>query len=270
MKLQYGLTNPDITAAFNVRGQGEKYFLSTNGSNAAGSGYYVLMPVTGDLYAYVQDPHDNLLTDTLAGTPVAALGAGVYANTALLYNAKLAPIPVVPSNQGPVYDVREQYGLSTPDIAAAYNFRGADEKYFQSNNGSNSANGGYYVLMPDRHALCLCADGDNDLPRPRQAPVADLSGEGVYANTALLYDAQPLVTNDPIYAAKEQFGLNTADITAAFNYPRPRREVLQEQQRQQCGQRRLLRADARHRRPVCLCARPARQLAHRYSGQGRR
>ncbi len=211
VKLQYGLTSPDITSAYNARGGNEKYFQSTNGSNAAHGGYYVLMP-TGDLYAW----NGISLSTTTAQTPVANLSAyGVYANTALLYKAQLAPIPVVFSNQGTLYDVKEQFGLTAPDITAAYNARGGNEKYFQSGNGSNAANGGYYVLMPD--GLLYAWDGISLAASVAQSPVANLSSEGVYANTALLYNAQPTVVNDPIYALKEQLGLYTADIAAAFN-----------------------------------------------------
>ena len=41
LKAQLGLNNPPIAAAFNLRGSGEMYFHSSNGSNPAGSGYYV-------------------------------------------------------------------------------------------------------------------------------------------------------------------------------------------------------------------------------------
>ncbi len=211
LKLQYGLTNADIAAAFNARGGGEKYFQSTNGSNAAHGGYYVLMP-TGNLYAW-----DGVsISTTTAQTAVADLNAyGVYADTALLYNAQPAPIPVVSSNQGLLYDVQQQFGLTKPDIASAFNARGGNEKYFQSTSGSNGANGGYYVLMPDGSLYAW--DGVSLAATVEQQPSADLSSEGVYADTALLYNAQPTTVNDPIYVVKETYGLYTADLASAFN-----------------------------------------------------
>jgi cyclophilin family peptidyl-prolyl cis-trans isomerase len=219
LKLQYGLSTADIAANFNSRHDGEKYFLSSNGSNTAGSGLYVLMPPSNptygnELFAYVPDASNDLLS-TLAGAPVANLSAyGVFANTALLYRAQLAPIPVVPTNQSPLYDLREQFGLSTPDIAADYNVRGANEKYFKSGNGSNAANGGFYMLLPNG---LLYAWNVSLAATIAQAPVANLSGEGVYANTALLYNAQPITINDPFFSVKETYGLTRANITADTN-----------------------------------------------------
>ena len=56
----------DQAQFFNDRGQDEKYFLSTNGSNPANGGFYVLMP-TDKLYAW----NGVSLATTLAPAPVA-------------------------------------------------------------------------------------------------------------------------------------------------------------------------------------------------------
>ncbi len=210
IKAEFGLTQPDITGAFNARHGNEKYFQSTNGSNFANGGFYLLMP-TGNLYAW-----DGVsLATTIAATPVADPGVAAYANTSLLYGAQLPNAPTVFSNQGILYDVQEQYGLTTPDIIGAFNARGAGEKYFQSANGSNAANGGFYVLLPD--GLLYAWNGVSLATTVLTTPLANLSSEGVYADTALLYSAVPTTIGDPIYQVKEEFGLYTADIAAAFN-----------------------------------------------------
>jgi hypothetical protein len=97
LKTLDGLNTAD--QSFNARNQGEKYLISSNGSNPAGAGYYVLMP-SNMLYAYVPDANNDLVA-TLAGAPVAdftqALYAGqnVYNNPALLYNAAQAAAPAI-------------------------------------------------------------------------------------------------------------------------------------------------------------------------------
>jgi hypothetical protein len=209
-KVQFGLTGPDIAAAFNQYGMNEKYFQSTNGSNAVNGGYYVLMP-TGELYAW-----DGIsLAKTLTTTPVADPGTAAYTNTAMLYHAQPPASPTVQVNRGALYNVREEFGITKPDIAASFNARGGDEKYFQSTNGSNAFNGGYYVLMPT--GLLYAWDGISLATTTAGTAVADLSSYGVYAQPSLLYNALPVYASDPLFAAKDQFGLTQPDITSSFN-----------------------------------------------------
>ncbi len=211
IKTEFGLTQADITPAFNARGGGEKYFQSTNGSNFIHGGYYLLLP-TGILYAW---DGVSLLTTAVPANQVADPGTAAYANTSLLYGAQLPTALTVFSNQGILYDIQEQFGLTQPDITSAFNARGGNEKYFQSANGSNFVHGGYYVLMPD--GLLYTWDGNSLATTVLTTPVANLGSEGVYADTALLYDAQPAVVGDSLYAVKEEFGIDTADIASAFN-----------------------------------------------------
>jgi hypothetical protein len=71
--------------------------------------------------------------------------------------------------------------LGTADIAAAFNRRGMNERYFLSGNNS------YYVLMPTGNLYAYVRDAKNDLAATlAHAPVATL-GTAVYANPALLY-----------------------------------------------------------------------------------
>ena len=183
---------------------------------------------TDKLYAYVPDAGNNL-TATLAGTPVADFTSSPYSPTgnvyndpALLYNAQAPAAPTVQTNRGPLYDIREEFGLTAPDITSAFNAQGASEKYFQSTNGSNAPNGGYYVLLPDGDLYAW--DGNSIATTVLQAPVANLSSYGVYANTALLYDALPAFINDPVFAAKDQYGLTTP--ASRFQSPRLKASII--------------------------------------------
>ena len=171
-----------IDGYFNQGGQNEKYLLSNNGSNAANGGYYILMP-TGNIYSW-----DGNLTSTLSTTPLPSPIAGqettttpsVWYNPALLTNNTGQPI--VTSGTNPLYDLSVQFGLTQP--AFGLDFNGANEEYFISNNGSNAANGGYYVLKPND---MLYAWGGSAGAR---IPVADLTADGhVYADPALLTSA---------------------------------------------------------------------------------
>jgi hypothetical protein len=232
LETQLGLTQPPIAADTNARHDGELYFQSTNGNNPAGSGFYVLMPTSNptysdQLFAYVPDAKKDLLS-TLAGTPVANFGqapystylggASVFANPALLDKAPFPALPNVAVNQGELYNIKEQYGLNTPDIAADFNVRKANEKYFLSTNGSNPAGSGYFVLLPD--GLLYAWNGVSLPTTVATTPLADLSGLGVYANTALLYTAQPNPAQiaDPIYNVKELYGLTLANVVANNNH----------------------------------------------------
>ena len=85
LQQQLGLNQADLTQFFNCRGQNEKYFLSTNGSNPASGGFYMLMP-TDKLYAWngvsLASTLANGLVADFTQSPYAGLG-NVYNNTAL-------------------------------------------------------------------------------------------------------------------------------------------------------------------------------------------
>ena len=176
VKEQFGLTTPNFLTNFAKLGLNETYFLSTNGSNAANSGYYVLMP-TGLLYAW----DGNSLATTLAHTsPVADLSAtGAYADPALIYQAVATTITDT------IYAVKDQFGLTTPNFGTNFANVGLNETYFLSTNGSNAANGGYYVLMPNNNLYAW--DGNSLSTTIMQKPVATFGATNVYANPALLY-----------------------------------------------------------------------------------
>ncbi len=218
LQQQLGLTQSDLTQYFNIRGQNEKYFQSTNGSNSANGGWYVLMP-TDKLYAW-----DGVsLAATVAQAPVADFtqapyaGLGnVYDNTAFLYKASAPADPTVASNRGTLFDIKTEFGLTAPDLTQAFNARGQGEKYLQSANGSNSINGGWYVLMPSDKLYAW--DGNSLATTLANAPIADFTSDGpVYAEPSLLYAAQPALVNDPLFNLEQQFGLTSADLTQAFN-----------------------------------------------------
>ena len=54
----------------NSHGAQEKYLVSSNGSNPAGGGYYVLFP-NGNMFAFAPDSNNDLLS-TEAGTAISA------------------------------------------------------------------------------------------------------------------------------------------------------------------------------------------------------
>ncbi len=218
LQQQLGLNQADLTQSFNGRGQNEKYFQSTNGSNAANGGYYVLMP-TDKLYAW----NGVSLASTVAAglvadftqAPYAGLG-NVYNDPALLYKTAMPAGPTVASNRGTLYDIQTEFGLSTPDLTQSFNARGQNEKYLLSANGSNLINGGYYILMPTDKLYAW--DGDSLATTLANAPVADFTADGpVYAEPSLLYAAQLAFVNDPLFNLKQQLGLTSADIALAFN-----------------------------------------------------
>ena len=88
------------------------------------------------------------------------------------------------ATDSPLYNIHVQYGLT--QSAYGLDFNKQSEYYFLSTNGSNAANGGVYVLLPDNRLYAW--DGAIGTTIAQQ-PIADLSYFGVYANTALLSNA---------------------------------------------------------------------------------
>ena len=159
------------------RGQNEKYLLSSNGSNAANGGYYILMP-TGDIYAW----NGISIQSTILQTPINPLSAdpAVYNNP--LFSRAHTGAPLV-SGTNPLYNLKVEFGLTSP--AVGFNLRGANEWYLHSSNGSNAANGGYYMLLPNDTLVAW-----NGTAYANGNLVADLSADGnVYANPSLLTSA---------------------------------------------------------------------------------
>ncbi len=119
------------------------------------------------------------------------------------------PVTYTVTFQDPLDAVRAQYGLTLAD--GYFNYRGQDEKYLLSNNDSNSAGKGYYVLMPTGKLYAYKPDALNDLAATlAQVPVAATS-PSVWYNPALLANnyGAPIVTagTNPFYDLKIQYGL---------------------------------------------------------------
>ncbi|MEZ6141240.1 MAG: cadherin domain-containing protein [Zavarzinella sp.] len=195
LQQELGLTNPVVQGAFNFRGYQEQYFISTNGSNAAGQGYYVLMP-DNKLYAYA-DPFVGPLTlaNTLASTPVADFSAAPYStgNTLDVYQTPT----LLSDNDGTPKVVQEtalnriskQYGLTNPPHS--FNFAGAKEYYFTSSNDSNPNHFNYFVLLPNNTLVRF-----NGVSATTSDLVVDFTAEGlgnVYDNPAILHNPPALV-----------------------------------------------------------------------------
>ncbi len=236
LQTQLGLNQPVQTQNFDRRGQNERYLQSSNGSNPADFNYYVLMP-TDKLYAYVKDAANDLVA-TLANLPVAdfttapyAATGNVYNTPALLFNASPPAAPTVAANRGPLYDVQTQFGLTVPAKPALDNYRGQNEVYLQSANGSNAAGGYWYVLMPTDKLYAW--DGVSIATTIANVPVADFTqpqyaaAGNVWADPSLLTAAQPAFIVDPIANVRQEYGLTKADPTQVFNYRGQNEKYLQ-------------------------------------------
>jgi hypothetical protein len=210
----YGLHSAELTQYYNYRGAREKYFVSSNGSNPAGGGYYVLMP-TNKLYAWA-----GTLAATLAQSPVADFTSStyatvdVYANPALMTSNTGTPLVTV---DNPLYDLKVKYGLNT--AAQYFNYRGANEWYLRSNNGSNPNGGGWYLLLPNNTLVAW----NNSISN--YTLVADLASYGsVYATPTLLTSAKPVtavgvtasISPNPIPFSSQPGGTLTITPTAGF------------------------------------------------------
>ncbi len=196
---QFDLLAPPGTTNyyFNARGAQEKYLISGNGSNAAGGGYYVLLP-NGNLYAWI----DNSLTSSLAASPAAQPGVLAYIDPTQLINA-------TPPYNPNAAAAEQTYDLQAPPGAINFyvNSRGAGEKYLVSGNGSNAAEDGYYILMPDGS---LYAWTDNSFADSlATAPVATLPVY-YYENPAFLSAA---AAASPISGVSASVSGGTLDVT---------------------------------------------------------
>ena len=205
LQVKLGLNNPDIFHTWLYQGSYIRIFQSSNGNNSANGGYYVLTP-TDQLYAAVLDPNLDFSATLIAANLVADFTAAPYSPTgnvyndpALLYDAVAPAAPTVQTNRGPLYDVQQEFGLTTPDILHSWAYQGSYLRVFQSSNGSNAVNGGYYYLMPT--GMLYAWDGNSIATMLTQTPVANLSSYGVYANPSLLYNAQPAFINTGVAPA---------------------------------------------------------------------
>jgi hypothetical protein len=203
LRTQLGLTNPAF--GFDTRGQKEWYFTSTNGSNAANGGLYMLLPGGtsgyGMLYAWA-----GTFASTKAGTPVADFNAPAYARD-VYAEPNLIPNAAAPTGAGAsasggealttdpatlaLAALRTKYGLVAS--ALPFNYRRASEYYFQSTNGSNAANGGYYFLLPNN---------------------ALYAWQGSVGGSALVAD----FANDPTYGGKDVYGSAGVLLTTASEF----------------------------------------------------
>ncbi len=141
-------------------------------------GYYLIRPADGALFAY--DGSASYATTFANGTPLATLGANVYADPALL----LAAQP--PVNYPALYALEQQYrfqpmGLrATADGVTAYVFQSAQP---------GPGVGGYYLLRADGALFAYDGSATYGQTFAKNAPLGGL-GAGVYANPSLLLNAQ--------------------------------------------------------------------------------
>jgi subtilisin-like proprotein convertase family protein len=216
VKVKYGLTNSAIM--FNATGHSEWFFLSTNGSNAPGGGYYVL--VNNKLYAWTGNYNTTVAASAVVDFSDTAFGGvNVSAAPNMIPKASEPTLPTVLLNRGPLYDVKELFGLTA--APTMFNATGHSEWYFQSTNLSNAANGGYYVLVPSgpNSGGLLYAWQGNFNASVAQPPVADLTSAPVWSQPSLLTGARPVFIGDLVYDVKERLGLtNSATLFNATHH----------------------------------------------------
>ncbi len=191
---QYDLMEtPGITDYYyNTRGAQEKYLVSGNGSNAAGGGYYFVLP-NGNLYAW----DGNSLTTSESTGFVTELGTTAYSVPTFLTNA---PGPYDPL----AFTLEQSLDLQAPPGPDYfYNARNAQEKYLISGNGSNPAGGSYYVVMPNGNLYAW--DGNSLSTTLADGPIAQ-PGMAVYSYPPNLTDA-PAPYNATAFATEQTYDL---------------------------------------------------------------
>ena len=144
--------------------------------------------------------------------------------------------------------LEQQFDLGDPSGNGSYlyNARGAEEKYLISGNGSNSAGGGYYLLMPNGNLYAWAGSLSTTFAA---APVGS-PGAAVYVNPALL-SSPPLAYNAAVYTAEQTFDL-TGPAFSQFAV-----RILRQRQQLQCDLRRRLYS-RRQRQSLCLARQPGR------------
>jgi hypothetical protein len=191
-KQKYGLYTADMY--FNSRGQSEKYLSSSNGSNAAGGGWFILMP-TGKLYAW-----DGVsVTSTVAQTEAASLGAGVYTSPSLLYSSTGQTLGVMATIDG--------NGQLTLFRDAA--FTGTVRVTATVSDGAEKASRTFLFTVTNG-APSLPAITDVTGTSARGGTISPINLGAADGNGDIVQYAAA-VTNNPLYALKLQYGLSTAD-----------------------------------------------------------
>ncbi|MEZ6142404.1 MAG: hypothetical protein R3B84_17735, partial [Zavarzinella sp.] len=206
LKTELGLVAP---YSYNFFGQQEWWFRSTNGSNSANSGLYVLSN-GNKLFAF----NGVSLTSTLLQTPVVDFNLAPYSNPtvtnnpAQLFNALPGSPATVYVNRGALYDVKLQFGLT----AAPYtkNAFGQQEWWFASTNGSNPQGGKLFFLLPNGQLYAW--DGFQFNTSLARGPIASLAGTGAYEDPSKLTQARPQFIEDPLFELKDRYGLTKADF----------------------------------------------------------
>ena len=214
----YQLTNSDFN--FNAHGGDELNLVSETGGNLANGGAYFIVP-NGNLYAY----DGNSLHSSETTGFIASLGASVYNQPELLYDPSSVPyMPLASTVEG-------NLDLQQPPETSTYffNTRGLDEKYLRSGNNKNSAEAGYYIIVPNGN---LYTWTNNDLTDTlATTPVATLP-VSYYENPDMLTTPTPqgslstltasvsggkLMVTDTAFQGTAIIYLSTADGTQTFD-----------------------------------------------------
>ncbi len=146
--------------------------LKTTQPTTAVQGLYLLR-TNGQLFAYDGSP---TFAQTFNGTPLANLGAGVYANPNLLFNAQ-APAGIYPV----LSQLMQQFAFQP----VGYQFAGATAYVLSSPTGNNAAGNPYYLLRSDGALFAYDGSGSYGHTFQNGTPIANLSA-AVFNNPLLL------------------------------------------------------------------------------------
>jgi hypothetical protein len=170
------------------------YVLHSVVSGPGVAGYYLLRPSDGALFPYDgSGTYDN----TLSGTPIATLGANVYADPTLLLNAQ------PPADYVTLQALEQQYQFT----GVGYFVAGAGAYVLQSPVAGPGV-GGYYLIRPSDGAL-FAYDGSGNYYHTftNNTPLATL-GSNLYNFPDELTDAQASPTlYSQLYQVEQQLDL---------------------------------------------------------------
>jgi hypothetical protein len=169
------------------------YVLQAAVNNVYNNAYY-LLKFDGGLYAY--DGSGSFASSFANGTPIANLGANVYADPNLLLNAQ----PAV--DYASLFNLQQQFQFTGVGMVTA----GATA-YLLHSSQTGPGVGGYYLIGPAGGLYAYDGSGSFAHTFANGSPLATLD-PGVYANPALLLNAKAAPALYPqLYQAEEKFDL---------------------------------------------------------------
>ena len=204
LRQKYGLGAPEVTGAFNAYHGLERWFHSTNGSNAgAGGGWFMILP------------DDTLVAwDGVAGHPGGALVAdlspygNVYGNTTLLTGAS------VPTVAGVTFPALIQTGGGSMTLNPAVGFDRSVVVNVTASDGILTTKGSFTFTVNDTAPTETVSN--QTIAHNTGADSFNLNATDPGDPSTLTYKVD-VSGDNPLYDLQVQYGLNTADIPKYFN-----------------------------------------------------